>query len=64
MIADHSEEIQTLRGQIARLLAEKPPRRQRAKEIGQRLNALVCLQLRRENKIARRLVERMEHAVA
>lgn len=61
---DHRREIEHLRGQIAGLLSENPPRRQRAKEIGFRLNRLIQLQLKRENKIVRKLNERRSHAVA
>lgn len=55
---DHRAEIERMRAQIASLLNENPPRRQRAKEIGFKLNRLIQLQLKRENKIVKKLNER------
>lgn len=54
---DHLQEIEYLRTKIVGLLAENPPRRSRAKELGMRLNRLIQLQLKREMKIHRRLHE-------
>ena len=62
---DHRAEIERMRAQVWALLNEKPPRRQRASEIGQKLNRLIHLQLKREGKILRKMHERRDqHAVA
>jgi hypothetical protein len=61
MIADHVREIEYLRARVAALLAEKPPKRSRAKMIGLRLNRMIQLQLKRENKIVKRLHDTKQH---
>ena len=55
---DHRAEIERMRAQVAALLNEKPPRRKRAREIGQKLNRLIQLQLKREGRIIKKLAER------
>lgn len=55
---DYRNKIEYLRGKMVDHLAHKPPRRQRAKEVGMKLNYYVWLQLKSENKLQKNLHEK------
>lgn len=61
---DKWPEIEKLRLRIAGLLNQEPPRRSEAKRLGVTLGLLMLNQLKRENKIVKKLNERREHALA